>query len=383
MCQRNTRRRHTLRISHRVAILTFTLAASTTWLQAGAAERASQATASVITDAQQIDQDAIIQRVEAELRARYVFPERAEQAAQHLAAATRRGDFAVAKTASDLAAAIDVFLAHELHDQHLHVQYKGDEPAPSSAPSGKPIAERYRDFERMAAERENFGVRMAAQLAGNIGYLRLSGFPDAAIMTPALASAITLLRNTTALIIDVRDNHGGDPQAVALLESYFFEPWRARRLNDIFARTPAGFETHQYWSTAVPTALYYDHDLYILTSARTISAGEGFSYEMQAEKRATVVGEVTAGAANPASEVPLGNGFVASIPFGRAVNPVTQNNWEGTGVHPDVPADASAALQRAYVMALTRKSEQQPGQSEQLRKIAGAAMTDPAGILSR
>ncbi|HZR23302.1 MAG TPA: S41 family peptidase [Vicinamibacterales bacterium] len=325
----------------------------------------------------------VVSKLAAELRARYVFPERAEQAAQHLTVANDRGQFASATAPADLAAAIDTFLRNELHDQHLRIEYRAPSEEPKPGGPRKPTAERYRDYERAAAERENAGVRMAAQLDGNVGYLRISGFPDAAVLAERLASALGLLHNTTALIIDLRDNHGGNPHGVALLESYFFEPWQPRELNDIVTRTPQGFETRQFWTMGVPAALYYDRDVYVLTSSRTISAGEGFAYEMQAAKRATVVGEVTAGAANPANEVSLGDGFFAAIPFGRALNPETKTNWEGTGVHPDVTVDAAGALPHAYVMALRRAAEQQPDRAARLRQIADAAAADPARILNR
>jgi hypothetical protein len=46
--------------------------------------------------------------------------------------------------------------------------------------------------------------------------------------------------------------------------------------------------------------------------------------------------------------------FRVGVPSGRAVNPVTGTNWEGTGVRPDVPADAAAALRTAHLRALER-----------------------------
>ncbi|HEX6464421.1 MAG TPA: S41 family peptidase, partial [Vicinamibacterales bacterium] len=253
-----------------------------------------------------------------------MFPERAETAMQHLEAAETRGEFDNAGTCQDLTVSLNAVLTGELHDQHLRVNCIPTESAADSSRTAKPIADRYHDFDRMTGERDNYGVRAVAQLSGNVGYLRISGFPDGAIIAAPLTHAFALLQHTDSLIVDVRDNHGGDPQAVALLESYFFEPWKPRELNEVIARQQSGFDTHQYWTTPVPAGLYYDREVYVLTSSHTISAGEGFSYEMQAEKRATVVGEVTAGAANPATEILLGDGVMASIPFGRALNPVTK-----------------------------------------------------------
>jgi hypothetical protein len=87
----------------------------------------------------------------------------------------------------------------------------------------------------------------------------------------------------------------------------------------------------------------------------TFSGGEEMAYDLQALKRAVVVGEVTGGGANPGGGlVPLGKQFVANIPSGQGVNPITGTSWEGVGVVPDVPTPAAAALTKAHELAITR-----------------------------
>jgi hypothetical protein len=46
--------------------------------------------------------------------------------------------------------------------------------------------------------------------------------------------------------------------------------------------------------------------------------------------------------------------FGVWVPAGRAVNPVTGKNWEGTGVIPDVSVTAENALKTAHLRALKR-----------------------------
>jgi hypothetical protein len=41
-----------------------------------------------------------------------------------------------------------------------------------------------------------------------------------------------------------------------------------------------------------------------------------------------------------------------SLPFGRAVNPVTGTNWEGTGIEPHIQASYDQARERAYSEAI-------------------------------
>jgi phosphoenolpyruvate-protein kinase (PTS system EI component) len=51
--------------------------------------------------------------------------------------------------------------------------------------------------------------------------------------------------------------------------------------------------------------------------------------------------------------------FGAFVPTGRAVNPITKTNWEGTGVSPDIAVPKEAALKTAHLMALKKSYEKQ------------------------
>jgi C-terminal processing protease CtpA/Prc len=68
---------------------------------------------------------------------------------------------------------------------------------------------------------------------------------------------------------------------------------------------------------------------------------------LRSTKRATVVGERSAGAANPGGEVDIGGGFTVFVSDGTPINPNTGANWEATGVTPDVATASQAALDTA------------------------------------
>jgi hypothetical protein len=91
----------------------------------------------------------------------------------------------------------------------------------------------------------------------------------------------------------------------------------------------------------------------VLTSNRTFSGAEEFSYNLQNLKRGTIVGDTTGGGAHPTATVMFAHLNVgARVPFGRAVNPITGTNWEGVGVIPDVAVPSEEALETAHIMAL-------------------------------
>src|SRR5581483_1133514 len=118
---------------------------------------------------------------------------------------------------------------------------------------------------------------------------------------------------------------------------------------------------------------YLNRPVYILTSRRTFSGGEAFVYDLKARKRAVIYGEITGGGANPGGGTMLNARFGIFIPTGRAENPVTGTNWEGTGVAPDVTMDARLAFQAALLDIVSNRKDL-AGMKDQ---IAHATDVDP------
>lgn len=256
-------------------------------------------------------------------------------------------------------------------DRHLRLLY--DPRAPG--PAGEGAGEEKQRFAKVVV-RENFGVHRVEVLAGNVGLLDLRAFVPIGFGTSTLTAAMNLLANTDALIIDLRLNSGGDPDTVAFLCTYFFA--ERVHLNDIYWRHEN--ETRQSWTrTRVSGPRYLDKPIYVLTSAQTASGAEELGYDLQAQKRATIVGETTWGGANPGGPFALGGGFVVWVSTGRSINPLTGGNWEGVGVKPDVPVPAARALHVAHLAALRALSrgEADPERRTELERTAAAVARGP------
>jgi len=265
-------------------------------------------------------------------------------------------------------------LATSGNDLHFHVAYDPDfKPRPVEA-GGLPSAE---DVARTRDEiaRRGYGIDSVRRLPGNVGYLEVRAFPPAEFIGDAVTGALRLLSGTDALILDLRRNGGGEPDAVAYLLSHFFAEGDGRHLNDIYSRTDNS--TRQYW-TLPSVSLRYGKPIYVLTSRRTFSGGEEAAYDLQTQKRATLVGEVTGGGANPGEGYSLTHGFAAFIPNGRSINPVTKTNWEHTGVKPDIAvpaADAQKVAHAAILKTLLAASKDAEEQGE-LKELIAAVEAD-------
>jgi retinol-binding protein 3 len=284
-----------------------------------------------------------------DLKDNYVFPELADKTSEILKRHLDQGDYEALTTGRDFATTVSGQVHDICQDAHLRFLYS-PEVLPVRKLDSRPSPEEDKAYAHFV-HLTNSGFEHVERLDGNIGYLEVRGFPDAASAKALSAAAMTFLANTDALILDLRRNGGGDPEAVKILLSYFFE--KRTHLNDIYFRD--GNRTQEFWTTArVPGKKYLNKDVYVLTSSRTGSGGEECAYDLQCLRRATLIGTKTWGGANPGGIYRLSDHFSAFIPSGRAINPYTKKNWEGTGVIPDVKVDADKALDVAKKMALEK-----------------------------
>ncbi len=255
------------------------------------------------------------------LTERYVFPEIAERMVKRLTEREAAGAYGAISSSKELSRILSSDLAEIAHDKHLNVFYSNDPLPPAGAgPAGPPP-----NFAAM-----NYGFQKIERLPGNVGYLKFDAFMDPqGGAADVAAGAMAFLTGTDALIIDLRENGGGSPAMVAFICSYLFDG-RPIHLNSLYWR-PSG-ETQQWWTLPfVPGTRYVGKEVYVLTSPKTFSAAEEFTYNLKTQKRAA-----------------------AFIPTGRAINPITKTNWEGTGIAPDLAAPAPRALEVAYRVALTK-----------------------------
>jgi len=294
----------------------------------------------------QIDEQVrkeVLNSLAQDLESRYVLPDVATRLAVTVRAKQKARAYDSVVTAPELARVLTEDLLLVAHDKHLRVTFNlGPMPAGPSDPLPPQMLDELR--------KENGAISKVEILDGNVGYMRVNGVPPVEVARPAIAAAFAFLHNTDALIIDDRGNGGGDPHTVAIYVSYLSggKPFVVNNL-----RWREGGRVEEFTTTDLgDLAFGVQKPVFVLTSAMTFSGGEELAYDLQALKRAVVVGEVTGGGANPVTLIELGHHFIVSMPFAQGINPITGTNWERTGVSPDIRVAAAAALDRAHVLAL-------------------------------
>jgi C-terminal processing protease CtpA/Prc len=274
----------------------------------------------------------------------YVFPKVAEQNATHIKEKLRSGAYDEIVDANVFASKLTADLQSINHDKHMVIrvrnpeQVKVEHEAPDTS---------YVHFLKQE-QQENYGFKKVEILEGNVGYVDFRYFSGFDSAKKTVDGVLQLIGNSDAVIFDLRENGGGSPEMVQYICSYFFG--KKTHLNSLYWRK--GNRTQEFWTLdELPSNRMPDVPLFVLTSNHTFSGAEEFAYNFKTRKRAIIVGEITGGGANPGGPIDINKYFSINVPTGRAINPITQTNWEGTGVTPDIETTASNAFNKAHLLA--------------------------------
>jgi len=285
----------------------------------------------------------------------YVFPETANKISEYLKTQSNTNAYDNITDPVEFGEILTSDVQSISKDKHLRIRYSPEDAKRMKESEGqRPDPEREKEMLQMM-KAENFGFKTVERLSGNIGYVDFRYFGDEEVIKETVASVMKFLANTDAIIFDLRLNGGGSPTGIRLICSYLFGDTPVH-LNDLYFRPTD--ETEEFWTLRkVDGKKMPDIPVYVLTSSFTFSGAEEFSYNLKNLKRAVIVGETTGVGAHPGGTMPVNNDYVIFMPGGRAINPITHTNWEGTGVTPDVPVTSEKALETAYVIALKKLAD--------------------------
>lgn len=283
----------------------------------------------------------VVERIADTLQAFHVDAAMGTRLAAELRARNARGEYRNLRYLDSLAGKLTEDLRALGHDAHLEVRFDY-----FVRPPGSPEVDAAQEAKRLAAVK--CGFEKAELLPHHIGYVKIDGFEDPASCASAAGAAMNLVADSDALVLDLRDNRGGRAEMVALLAGHLFAG--RTHLSDSYRRADAS--TRESWTPAsVPGKKFLRKPVFVLISSRTFSAGEALAFLLQAQRRATLIGEATVGGSGAIEFRRIDEHFTLVLPTIRVTSPVTGNGWAGTGVQPDVKVPADQALDAALGLA--------------------------------
>ena len=303
------------------------------------------ALATASSHAQSIDpgeQREVVHAVADLIEARYVDAAKGRE----VAAVLRRSDARWDKPRDPQSFAKDAtdFLRTTSGDGHLGLSYSAE---PISADDDN-AAFNASAMEKWYGTHVNHGVERIERYPGNILLLDLRVLPPPSMGGDVIAAAMTIVAQGDALILDLRNN-GGGMETANLLTGYLLDggsplSGKYNRPTDThtYATSPAWVPGRRFGTTK---------PLYVLTSRKTFSAAEAVAYDLQALKRAVIVGETTGGGAHPFEYRRVHPHFAVDLPESKSIHPITGSNWQDVGVKPDVAVPAQQALEKALELA--------------------------------
>jgi hypothetical protein len=266
----------------------------------------------------------------------YIYPNLGRSMADTLLHSLAQGVYAGLTKAGALADKLTEDAVAVSGDRHVWVEAQNPLVQVSSDPVNRDASE---------LKRDRFGFREARMLSGNVGYIKFDMIHDEEEAQGIMAAALADVAKCKALILDLRDNIGGEWGTAGLLLGYLLPAGTI--VSRIFDREGTLIEERTVPSTVPGEPFDASVSVYVLTSKKTGSAAEALAYTLKHMERATIVGEVTRGMAHPSEEVVVNDYFRMSIPYLRSENVNTGTDWEGVGVVPDISVSAGDALETA------------------------------------
>ncbi len=203
----------------------------------------------------------------------------------------------------------------------------------------KPIAQFKRDS--ISRVYKNTKIIDSKVLPQNIGYLVVNNF---LFKKKELDAAMDRIKASESVIIDLRENQGGNADLSNYLISYFM---KGKNHYANYFNNKGKIIGKQIIHKKVKGVKMLDVPIMVLISKKSFSAAEVFAYDIQSLKRATIIGERSAGGAHGKSNLKINKNYYISMPDTYSINLITQSDWEGKGVSPSVAAEYNAALEVA------------------------------------
>lgn len=306
----------------------------------------------------------VIEKVLELIKDNYVFPNKYNQIEHEIRKKLSNKEFEVYNNFQDFLNYLNKTLQQAGEDKHLNIsfgpeivkQIKADIEAEKNGK--KQVVQAYTPELLAWMKFENYGLKKVERIDGNIGYFKFDRFTDLGLAKKAIVGAMNFINNSSAIIIDLRDNGGGESEASNFIINYFFPD--NKKIGEVKFRKDKKAKEVIVKNDKDVKKFSNDVPVYILVSNKTASAAENVAYVLQQFKRGVVIGEQTSGKANPGELFVVNDFLYMMVPTGSGSITPSGTNWEGTGVVPDIRIDQPNALAKAITEICLRLEKSDP-----------------------
>jgi carboxyl-terminal processing protease len=169
-----------------------------------------------------------------------------------------------------------------------------------------------------------------------VGYFHFFGFQGVAQSGAVVDEILEKFKECRGLVIDIRNNFGGDDQVGKAIAGRFADKKRLYMITQIRNGESHDAFTEPKYFYAEPTGpRQFTKPIVVLIHRYSVSAADNFALAMRVLPHAALVGDITSGCQADARGDRLPNGWTFSIPYTLFVD---QDGfcWEGIGIPPDL-----------------------------------------------
>ena len=183
----------------------------------------------------------------------------------------------------------------------------------------------------------------------NIGYVKILQFDQ--ITVTQFKTAMEELKNSGCekFVFDLRDNPGGELNAVVSMLDYLLPEGPIVHILDADKNVTKVYDSDKNEVSG---------EMVVLTNGNTASAGELFTAALRDYEKATLIGVKTYGKGCGQSFHPLSNGgFITVTSF--FYNPPYGENYDGVGIYPDIEVELPKEYKNANTLIIPFESDTQ------------------------
>ena len=230
----------------------------------------------------------LVDSISTALKRWYIYPDKAALISKAIIDKYKAGAYNKLQNRGEVANMLHTDIQKAHHDGHMRLMYDPGFEKMLLTVLPDSLQKKEEAMQLNDERLQNFAFIKADIISRNIGYVRWDGFVGhVKEALPTYDAAFKFVSNAKALIIDMRYNGGGSPDMVGAALNYFFD--KKLPMNHIIDHK---HDTAMRYTDPTATNFKLTMPVYVLTSKRTFSGAEDFTYAMKVAKRATIVGGI-------------------------------------------------------------------------------------------